>query len=128
MPRETYKDIGFCTGIHRGATHATVLTDTEKQFDVADCIGRLITNDSDGSEGLITAQTERTVTVTLAGGASNMWHTGATYTIYVGGTANRLLSYTWIGRQSGLAYRKKDMVDDEIPELVDKDQKIMDVK
>lgn len=73
-----------CTarGTHTGALHLTVLTDAAAHFVVNELIGLRIQNTTDGSTGVITANTETTVTVVaLAGGATNRWNLGDAYSI-----------------------------------------------
>lgn len=125
--KEVYKDTGWLTGTHQGANGAD-LYDTSKDFEVSDCVGRLITNDTDGSQGLVTANTTNTLTVTLTGGTNNNWQNGDEYTIYIGATANAVISTTEVCKKSGFATPYRDLVDGERPDWADDDQKKMDVK
>lgn len=70
------------TGTHTGAVHLTIMTDAVAHFAVNELIGLTIQNVTDGSSGVITANTETTVTVAaLAGGTTNRWNTNDQYSI-----------------------------------------------
>lgn len=71
------------TGTHTGANNqATILTDATKTWTVDELVGMQVFNTTDGSSGIITANTADTVTVAaLAGGAGNDWDTNDTYEI-----------------------------------------------
>jgi len=70
------------TGTHTAANHLTIMTDAAAHFIVNELVGLTIVNVTDGSSGVVTANTETTVTVAaLAGGTLNRWTTGDTYTI-----------------------------------------------
>lgn len=80
----TTTGLADCTagGTHTGAAHATVLTDASAQFITDELVGLTISNVTDGSAGLITANTETTVTVAaLAGGVANQWATNDVYSV-----------------------------------------------
>ncbi len=79
------------TGSHTGAADAAVLTDSAANWRVDELVGRTITNDTDGSSGVITANTANTVTATLSGGTDNDWDNGDTYTI-----ENALTAMSWV--------------------------------
>ncbi|GAJ00424.1 unnamed protein product, partial [marine sediment metagenome] len=69
-------------GTHTAADHATIMTDAAAHFVADELVGLTINNVTDVSSGVITANTENTVTVAaLAGGAANQWTTGDAYTI-----------------------------------------------
>ena len=70
-------------GTHEGASDATVMTDSTTDFgDVDELTGLTITNTTDGSSGLITSNTQTTITVTaLTGGTDNDWDAGDVYTV-----------------------------------------------
>lgn len=69
------------TGI-AAANHPTVMTDAAAHFIAGELVGLTIVNVTDGSSGVITANTVTTVTVAaLAGGTLNVWTIGDTYTI-----------------------------------------------
>jgi len=70
------------TGTHTAAAHATIMTDANAHFIVNELVGLTIENVTDGSFGVITANTETTVTVAaLAGGTLNQWSTNDVYSI-----------------------------------------------
>lgn len=69
------------TGAHTAAAHATVMTDANAHFRDSSLIGLTINNVTDGSAGVITANTETTVTVVLAGGAADEWAADDVYII-----------------------------------------------
>jgi hypothetical protein len=69
------------TGSHDGANNASVLTDTSQSFIVNDLVGLTVNNTTDGSSGIITANTATTVTATLSGGTDDDWDTSDAYTI-----------------------------------------------
>lgn len=67
---------------HTGSNNAAALTDSTKNFATSELIGNYIHNLTDGSYGIITANTATTITATLAGGTDNDWDTGDTYLIF----------------------------------------------
>jgi hypothetical protein len=69
-------------GTHTGAVNPTVMTDSAAHFVTNELVGLTINNVTDGSSGVVTANTETTVTVAaLTGGVTNKWNTGNAYTI-----------------------------------------------
>lgn len=75
-------------GSHTAGVSATVMTDAAASFIPSlpplaiGLIGMTIRNVTDGSEGVITANTATTITVdALAGGATNQWNTNDVYSI-----------------------------------------------
>lgn len=77
-------------GTHDAGTSATVLTDSTANFGATNLIiGLTINNTTDGSLGVITANTATTITVSaLTGGSGNDWESADAYTItmpYVSG-------------------------------------------
>lgn len=67
-------------GSHTGASSAAVLVDDTKDWTV-NILSGVITNPKDGSTGTIISNTETTITVTLSGGATNLWNPGDGYSI-----------------------------------------------
>jgi hypothetical protein len=67
-------------GVHDGAANAAVLTDTTARWD-QNLVGAILTNTTDGSATVVTAQTRTTLTGALAGGTDNDWDVGDAYTI-----------------------------------------------
>ena len=73
---------GIYTGTHTAVPHATIMTDAAALFIVNSLVGLTIVNVTDGSSGIIIANTANTVTVAaLTGGVTNQWNTGDVYTI-----------------------------------------------
>lgn len=70
---------------HDGANNASVLTDSGSTWAVNVLVGRIISNLTDGSSGIITANTATTITATLSGGTDNDWDTSDEY--YLSGNA-----------------------------------------
>ena len=69
-------------GTHTGGMGVAVLTDAAAHFPIPNgLVGLTVNNQTDGSSGVITANTEFTVTAVLAGGIANVWNTGDTYYI-----------------------------------------------
>jgi len=68
---------GTCTS----TASSTEMTDNTQSFPLSSLVGKYIQNLTDGSSGLITANTADTVTATLAGGTSNSWTIGDLYDI-----------------------------------------------
>jgi len=87
--------IGFRdSGTHTGADDASVLTDSAQDWDTNELVGLRVYNTTDGSSGLVTANTSTTVTATLSGGAQNDWDTGdAYYLTFVAGSGSTLTAY-----------------------------------
>ncbi len=70
------------TGTHTAVASATIMTDATAHFVAGELVGLTIENVTDGSSGVITANTETTVTVVaLAGGIANQWATDDVYSI-----------------------------------------------
>ena len=72
------------TGTHDGAANASALTDASGSWEIDSLVGRQINNTTDGSNGLITANTGTTVTATLSSGTDNDWDVSDAYTIVSG--------------------------------------------
>lgn len=70
-------------GTHDGANDASVLTDSGETWTTDQYVGYTIYNTTDGSRGIITANTGTTITTTLYGGTENDWDTGDSYLIGV---------------------------------------------
>lgn len=70
------------TGTHTAVVSATIMTDAAAHFTANVLVGLTIINVTDGSSGVIIANTETTVTVVaLVGGLSNQWNPGDVYNI-----------------------------------------------
>jgi hypothetical protein len=70
-------------GTHTGAANQAVLTDSTLGATTDQYVGYTIKNITDGSQGLITANTATTVTAVLYGGTDNDWDTGDVHHIAV---------------------------------------------
>jgi len=69
-------------GTHTGGMGVAVLTDGNAHFRIPNgMVGLTVVNQTDGSSGVITANTETTVTAVLAGGIANVWNTDDVYYI-----------------------------------------------
>ena len=68
-------------GSHDGAGDASVLTDSGESWTTDEWVGYTIYNTTDGSQGLITANTATTITATLYGGTENDWDVSDAYLI-----------------------------------------------
>jgi hypothetical protein len=60
---DDYWNYGWQAGSHSGGTSATVLTDSTASFTTDEWVGYTIINVTDGSRGIITANTSTTITV-----------------------------------------------------------------
>ena len=69
------------TGTHTAGNDASALTDGTKSWTVDEWVGYTVYNTTDGSSGVITANTATTVTATLTGGTDNDFDTGDAYII-----------------------------------------------
>lgn len=85
-------------GTHTGAADASVLTDSSKTWTVDEWVGYIITNTTDGSSGIITANTSNTITATLEGGTENDWDNADAYLIAKGlnGDVNAGISHRFM--------------------------------
>lgn len=73
------KSTPTATPTHTGGNNEAVLTDSAQSYVVNEWVGYTIYNTTDGSQGLITANTATTVTAILYGGTDNDWDTGDAY-------------------------------------------------
>lgn len=83
-----------------GGNNAAFLTDAGKGWKAGALVGLIITNNTDGSSGPITANTTSTITATLAGGTDNDWDINDTYAI--GGNPSGALADITISNTSGI--------------------------
>lgn len=70
--------------VHDGANAAAILTDSMARFRAAGVranVGMIVYNQTDGSQGVVTAVDDNNLTATLTGGTDNLWDTGDTYLI-----------------------------------------------
>jgi hypothetical protein len=73
------KSTPTATPVHDGAANAATLTDSGEAWTTNEWVGYTIYNTTDGSQGLITANTGTTVTAILYGGTDNDWDIGDAY-------------------------------------------------
>jgi len=132
MPKEVYRDTGLAFGTHHGKLTLFTLRSTEVDFDAIGAVGRLVSNDTDGSSGTVVFASPlfRTegwsyLLVVLAGGATNRWNPGDAFTLYIGTVAKARISSTEICKKSGFAYPKDTLVDGEHPDETDLPQSTM---
>jgi len=99
----------LATGTHGGASGTLTLQDNGQDFRVAGVsVGLAIENETDGSSGLVTVVTERTVTCTLAGGTANTWTNGDTYNIYKTASKGTKISTIYTDRIFGQKVTRQD--------------------
>lgn len=104
------KDInGTSTGTHNGGDDAALLTDSTASWVADSLIGAYAVNKTDGSYGLITDNTDTTVTATLAGGTGNEWDDDDVYVI--GGPAS-VIRFVLTDSTDGMGVDTADIDDD----------------
>jgi len=69
------------SGTHDGSDNASVLADSTASWTVDEFVGKQLYNTTDGSNGVITANTANTITATLSGGTDDDWDSGDSYEI-----------------------------------------------
>lgn len=69
------------SGTHDGSADSAALSDSTASWTTNEWVGYRIYNETDGSSGNVTANTDTTVTATLSGGAEDDWDAGDTYKI-----------------------------------------------
>lgn len=87
-----------------------------KNADFLSCgvtVGVAIYNDTDESNGLVTAVTEDSVTCTLTGGTNNYWSYGDQASIYKTATKDGYISKITTDRSRGWKVTKPSQVDDD---------------
>ena len=108
--------VGLMTGTHKGADGVSVLSDPGADFKsngVHPTVAQLVLNDTDGSEGVVTAVTEDTVTCALTGGTNATWTNGDTYIILKTGTEDGVISQHWTDRRFGQKTTNPADLDDD---------------
>jgi len=86
---DDYWNYGWQAGSHSGGTSTTVLTDSTASWTTDEWVGYTIRNVTDGSQGIVTANSSTTITVAeLYGGTSNDWVAADVYNIAVPINAN----------------------------------------
>lgn len=81
-------------GSHTGSNDVAVLTDSGASWSTDEWVGYYIKNTTDGSWGVITANTSTTITATLYGGSENDWDNGDEYSIVQGLNFNTASGYS----------------------------------
>jgi len=69
------------TGEHDGDDNASALSDSTADWETSELVGFYVLNTTDGSKGLITANTSTTITATLSGGTGNDWDADDKYIV-----------------------------------------------
>jgi len=69
------------TGTHNGSGNSATLSDSTQSWTTDEHVGKTVYNTTDGSSGVITANTATTVTATLSGGVDNDWDVSDGYHI-----------------------------------------------
>jgi len=77
----TFDPTFTAAGAHDGAAEADALTHSLGGWTVGQLVGRTVNNTADSSSGVITDNTETTVSAILSGGTNNYWSIGDNYTI-----------------------------------------------
>ena len=108
--------VGLMTGSHKGADGVSVLYDPGADFKsngVHPTVAQLVLNDTDDSEGVVTAVTEDTVTCALTGGTNATWTNGDTYIILKTGVEDSNISQHWTDRRFGQKTTNPADLDDD---------------
>ena len=120
------EDNCLATGTHKGANGASVLSDPGADFlscGINASIGQAIYNDTDSSNGTVTASTEDTVTGALTGG-DNTWDNGDVYFIYKTPTKGATISTHYTDKRFGRkVVNKNELVGGVFPEDADLNDK-----
>lgn len=126
---EVHRDIyPLFEGTHKGATGLTLNDPGADFLSCGASVGLAIYNDTDESNGLITALTENTVTCTLAGGTLNTWTSGDEYSIYATAAYNTKISTTYTDKRYGRKVTDPAKLDNDLfPEDRDLDEDNEDV-
>jgi len=125
MSIDSHRDTDpLCTGTHKRISGTLVLQNPGADFKSCGVmVGLAIYNNTDGSNGLVTAVTEDSVTCTLSGGSANTWTIGDTYNIYKTSAYNSLISSTYVDKRHGhKATNKADLDNGIFPEDLDIDE------
>ena len=105
---EVHRDNDYiATGTHQGGTNDASLNDPGADFKscgINGNVGQAIYNDTQSTNGNVTASTEDTVT-----DDTNVWTDGDTYYIYATSEYNSVISTQWIDRSRGWKADKKEL-------------------
>jgi len=80
---QAWRKISSASGTHDGAANAAILTDSGESWTINAFVDARIENTTDGSWGIVTANTATTITATLADGTDNDWDVGDAYVVYL---------------------------------------------
>lgn len=83
----------YDTGIDDTSAAAAFLTDSSASWTINEWVGFRVVNVTDGSSGVITANTATTITATLSGGVGNNWDSGDVYNIVIDAAVNDQIVY-----------------------------------
>lgn len=123
----SHKDDDYlATGSHAGADGGLILRNDGADFKSCGVtVGVAIYNDTDGSNGLVTAVTENTVTCTLSDGTNNTWTKDDTYYIYKTSAKDTAISNIYTDRRFGRKVVRGDILTRKgfFPEDADLDSK-----
>ena len=75
------RSIVYCAGVHTGVNDSPILIDSTKSWVPNSLVGVTVYNLTDGSSGVITANTSKTITAVLAGGVDNDWDMNDVYRV-----------------------------------------------
>lgn len=75
------QDLVVSEGTHDGSNNAATLSDSTANWAINEHVGKVVQNVTDGSYGVVTANTATTVTASLVGGTDTDWDTGDAYSI-----------------------------------------------
>jgi hypothetical protein len=102
--KEKYTDEGLLSGTHSGADGSASLQDLTVHFEITHAIGRLLKNVTQDTSAVVTAHTLNTCTAPAVS-----WDNGDEYILYVGATADAVISSTVVCRKSGFAYPRWEL-------------------
>lgn len=80
-PRAYHFDGRIASGTHNGSANSAYLEDTTADWVEDVFVGLEISNTTDGSKGIITANTQTTITAELKGGTDNDWDSSDAYSL-----------------------------------------------
>lgn len=83
----------YDTGTDDTSAAAAFLTDSSASWTIDEWVGFRVVNETDGSSGVITANTATTITATLSGGVGNNWDSGDVYSIVIDAAVNDQIVY-----------------------------------
>ena len=112
-PETHIDDEALSTGTHKGGDGGLIIRDKDRHFrSLGVLVGLAVYNDTDESNGLVTAVTEEEVTCTLLEGTSNTWTNGDTYSIYKTSAKNTPISTIYTDKSKGWKVTDPSELDD----------------